>query len=219
MRRTVGERDVYTARVAYKIAEHLIRLGRSEEAIALDIWSVDPSAHKNEIARTTFLKGKYCVDAFGLKGDNQLRRGNFWALMFFFMALENLVAHAAMVWLSSVVSQQILSCALAMAYGWRLGPLLTFGALPPLVASAYVRMRLEFKLDGDNSLWFANSAGIASEAVRAIRTVASLALEREILTKYEESLRFIAKASVKSLVKHHFWYPLSQSISFLVLAL
>ena len=25
---------------------------------ALDIWSVDPSAHRNEIARTTFLKGK-----------------------------------------------------------------------------------------------------------------------------------------------------------------
>lgn len=25
---------------------------------ALDIWSVDPNAHKNEIARTTFLKAK-----------------------------------------------------------------------------------------------------------------------------------------------------------------
>lgn len=25
---------------------------------ALDIWSIDPSAHKNEIARTTFLKAK-----------------------------------------------------------------------------------------------------------------------------------------------------------------
>jgi hypothetical protein len=25
---------------------------------ALDIWSIDPSAHKNEIARTTFLKGQ-----------------------------------------------------------------------------------------------------------------------------------------------------------------
>lgn len=25
---------------------------------ALDTWLVDPSAHKNEIARTTFLKGK-----------------------------------------------------------------------------------------------------------------------------------------------------------------
>ena len=26
--------------------------------LALDIWSVDPTAHKNEIARSTFLKGK-----------------------------------------------------------------------------------------------------------------------------------------------------------------
>lgn len=25
---------------------------------ALDIWSVDPSTHRNEIARTTFLEGK-----------------------------------------------------------------------------------------------------------------------------------------------------------------
>ena len=25
---------------------------------ALDIWSVDPSVHSTEIARTTFLKGK-----------------------------------------------------------------------------------------------------------------------------------------------------------------
>ncbi|XP_014550301.1 hypothetical protein COCVIDRAFT_43139 [Bipolaris victoriae FI3] len=63
MRATVGEKDFYTANVAYKIAEYLLRLGRSEESItmanmALDIWSVDLSAHKNEIARTTFLKGR-----------------------------------------------------------------------------------------------------------------------------------------------------------------
>ncbi|KAE8379026.1 tetratricopeptide repeat domain-containing protein [Aspergillus bertholletiae] len=63
MRATVGEKDFYTASAAHKIAEHFSRLGRSEEAIsmingALDIWSVDPTAHKNEIARSTFLKGK-----------------------------------------------------------------------------------------------------------------------------------------------------------------
>ncbi|OQE22153.1 hypothetical protein PENFLA_c013G10931 [Penicillium flavigenum] len=62
MRETVGERDFYTANITYKIAEHLIRSGHNEEAIvringALEIWSVDPNAHKNEIARTTFLKG------------------------------------------------------------------------------------------------------------------------------------------------------------------
>ncbi|KAJ5948681.1 hypothetical protein N7454_001988 [Penicillium verhagenii] len=60
---TVGERDYYTANVAHKVAEHLIRLGQYENAIgminkALDIWSYDPSSHRNEIARTTFLKGK-----------------------------------------------------------------------------------------------------------------------------------------------------------------
>ncbi|OQD75303.1 hypothetical protein PENDEC_c007G00972 [Penicillium decumbens] len=60
---TVGERDFYTANVAHKVAEHFIRLRQYENAIgminaALDVWSVDPSAHKNEIARTTFLKGK-----------------------------------------------------------------------------------------------------------------------------------------------------------------
>ncbi|KAK6077784.1 ABC transporter [Seiridium cupressi] len=75
---------------------------------ALDTWSVDPSGHKNEIARTTFLKGKYCVDAFGLEGDDQLRRGDFYALMFFIVALENLVAYAAIGWMSSVVSQKLL---------------------------------------------------------------------------------------------------------------
>ncbi|OAA66342.1 tetratricopeptide repeat protein [Akanthomyces lecanii RCEF 1005] len=63
MRETVGERDSYTARAAHKVAEHLFREGRMEEAIAvvntaLAAWSIDPSAHKNEIARTTFLKGK-----------------------------------------------------------------------------------------------------------------------------------------------------------------
>lgn len=33
MRATVGERDFYTANVTHKIAEHLIRLGRNEEAM------------------------------------------------------------------------------------------------------------------------------------------------------------------------------------------
>ncbi|KAI0103000.1 tetratricopeptide repeat domain-containing protein [Nemania sp. FL0031] len=63
MRATVGDKDFYTANVVHKISEHLIRLGRNEEAInmlneALEIWSVDPGAHKNEISRSTFLKAK-----------------------------------------------------------------------------------------------------------------------------------------------------------------
>ncbi|EJP62260.1 tetratricopeptide repeat domain-containing protein [Beauveria bassiana ARSEF 2860] len=60
---TVGKKDVYTANVAHKLAEHLNRAGKRDEAIAmiylaLQIWSVDQTAHLNEIARTTFLMAK-----------------------------------------------------------------------------------------------------------------------------------------------------------------
>lgn len=208
-----------------------------------------------------------------------LQRGDFYSLMFFVMALGNLVAYGVLGWMSAIISQEIMnyyrleifnnvlrqemaffdeldnttgalvsrlsteptalqdlfssnialiltivvnlisSCLLAIAYGWKLGLVLTFGALPALVASGYVRIRLELKLDDDTASRFANSAGIASEAVLSIRTIASLALEREILTKYENSLQSIARTSVKSLTSTMLWYSASQSISFLVMAL
>lgn len=208
-----------------------------------------------------------------------LQRGDFYALMFFVMALGNLVAYSILGFASAMISQEIMnsyrteifdniirqdmtffddpdnttgaltsrlstepdalqdllssnialiltilvnlfsSCILAIAYGWKLGLVLTFGALPPLVASGYARMLLELKLDNDTASRFANSAGIASEAIMAIRTVASLVLEREILAKYEDSLRYIAKSSARSIVGTMFWYSLSQSISFLAMAL
>ncbi|KAH6894643.1 P-loop containing nucleoside triphosphate hydrolase protein [Thelonectria olida] len=219
------------------------------------------------------------LDAFALTGHAMVERGNFYALMFFVMALANLVVYSILGWMSTIISQQIMnfyrhdifnsvlrqdmaffddpdnttgalvsrlateptalqdllssnialiltiivnlisSCILAIAYGWKLGLVLTFGALPPLVASGYIRIRLEFKLDEAAASRFANSAGIASEAIMAIRTVASLTLEDEILARYEESLRSIARASVTSLVGSMFWYSLSQSMSFLAMAL
>ncbi|KAK6355847.1 hypothetical protein TWF718_000228 [Orbilia javanica] len=119
----------------------------------------------------------------------------------------------------TIVVNIVSSCILAIAYGWKLGLVLTFGALPLLVAAGYVRIRLEYKLDEDTASRFANSAGIATEAVLAIRTVSSLAIEKDILKKYEESLRSIATTSVKSLIQTMFWYSLSQSISFLAMAL
>ncbi|KAH8907719.1 P-loop containing nucleoside triphosphate hydrolase protein [Coniochaeta sp. PMI_546] len=219
------------------------------------------------------------TNAFALTGDAMVQRGDFYALMFFVVALGNLVAYAALGWVCNVIAQKTIkaykldmfnsilrqsmtffdspsnttgalvsrlstepqqmqellsfniglimiiiiqltsSCLLAIATGWKLGLVLVFGALPPLVVSGYIRIRLEFKLDADTASRFADSAGIASEAVSAIRTVASLALEHEVLRRYEESLRCIAVRSVKSLGWTMFWYSLSQSISFLAMAL
>lgn len=118
-----------------------------------------------------------------------------------------------------VVVNLLSSCILAIVIGWKLGLVLVLGALPPLVFSGYLRIRLEIKLDDDTSHRFADSTGIASEAIMAIRTISSLAMEQQILGKYENSLSSIAATSVKSLTWTMVWYALSQSISFLAMAL
>ena len=220
------------------------------------------------------------MDAFALtEKDAMIREGNFFSLMFFVLALVNLIVYGILGFVSNIISQQTIksyrleifnsvirqnlaffdlptnttgalvshlsqepqslqellsfnigvvliviinllsSCILAVIVGWKLGLVLVFGALPPLVFSGYLRIRLEFKLDDDTSARFASSTAVASEAVMAIRTVASLALERQIIARYESSLHNIAKTSLKSLLWTMFWYSLSQSISFLAMAL
>ncbi|OLN94073.1 Leptomycin B resistance protein pmd1-like protein 8 [Colletotrichum chlorophyti] len=84
------------------------------------------------------------------------------------------------------------SCVLAIAVGWKLGLVLVFGALPPLVFSGWLRIRLEYKLDNDTAARFAESSGLAAEAVTAIRTVSSLGLERNILDS--QSVSFLTMA-------------------------
>lgn len=111
------------------------------------------------------------------------------------------------------------SCILAIAVGWKLGLVLVFGALPPLVFCGYLRIRLEYKLDEEKAACFADSSGLASEAVMAIRTVSSLTLEREVLKRYVQSLQGISQKTLGSLGWRMLWYALSQSISFLAMAL
>lgn len=111
------------------------------------------------------------------------------------------------------------SSVLAIVVGWKLGLAVVFGAMIPIVFSGYLRIRLEFKLEEDTGKRFASSAALASEAVSAIRTVSSLALERHIIDKYQRRLQGVARKSIKALVWTMFWYSLTQSISFLAMAL
>lgn len=111
------------------------------------------------------------------------------------------------------------SSILAIAYGWKLGLVLVLGALPVLVGSGYLRIRLEFKFEDDTTVRFASSSALASEAVMAIRTVSSLALEGAIVDRYRQSLEGIAKHAIGSLGWKMLFYSLSQSISFLAMGL
>ncbi|KAB2569811.1 Multidrug resistance protein 1 [Lasiodiplodia theobromae] len=111
------------------------------------------------------------------------------------------------------------SCTLGIAMGWKLGLVVVFGGMPPLVSAGYLRMRLEYKMNEDSSKRFAESAALAGEAVSAIRTVSSLALERNVLERYRERVDGIVKTAIPSIVHTMFWFALTQSIEFLVMAL
>jgi ATP-binding cassette subfamily B (MDR/TAP) protein 1 len=208
-----------------------------------------------------------------------VKKGDFFSLMFFIVALGNLVAYAFAGWYANILAQHIMayyraevfnntlrqhmvffdntenstgalvsrlsseptslqelvsmnlalilinvvnvlsSSILGIAYGWKLGLVLSFGALPVLVGAGYMRIRLEFKFDDDTVKLFASSSGMASESVMAIRTVSSLALEKSVIERYHSSLSGIARTAIKSLAWKMLFYALSQSLSFLAMAL
>ena len=187
-------------------------------------------------------------------------KANFWALMFFVLALANLLAYFAMGWstltiaqtltrryrremierlfsfdqdffdrvenssgaltsklssvptavqelmssnLGSIVSVivNVISCSiLAIAFGWKLGLTMVFGGLTIIVGSGYIRIRLDQKLETATEKQAASSAGLATEAVSAIRTVSLLTLESSVLRDYSETLDSIVSRIVRSLV-------------------
>jgi ATP-binding cassette subfamily B (MDR/TAP) protein 1 len=75
------------------------------------------------------------------------------------------------------------------------------------------------KLEDQISDRFSSSAALASEAVAAIRTVASLALESNVLERYEKRLQGIDKHSTKCFLWTMIWFSASQSITFLAMGL
>lgn len=130
---------------------------------------------------------------------------------------ELLSANAGLV-ITNIVTT--VSCSiLGIAYGWKLGLVCTFAALPPLLLGGYYGIRISTKLDEDTTKRFASSAAIAAEAVAAIRTVASLVLEKTIIDEYERRLSAVATRSTKALSITMFFYSLTQSINFLAMAL
>jgi len=219
------------------------------------------------------------LNVFQLDGQEATRKANFWALMFFVIALANLLAYFTLGVLCNTIGQRIThryrlemfkrvlsldmdffdlphntsgaltsklssmptqlqdlmslnvflilivivniisSSIVALVYGWKLTLVVLFGGLLPLTVAGFARIRLETKLEVENGDRFAESAGLASEAVASIRTVASLALEGEILMEFSELLGKIVLRSIQKILWTMIWFSLSQSLDFLVMAL
>lgn len=219
------------------------------------------------------------MDVFELSADAMQRRGNFFALMFFVIAIGCFVAYFIIGWTTNIIAQTmnkkfrrsifdsmlrqdvqffdraenttgalasrlesnpqailelmsfnvglilinvfniVGSAILAIVVSWKLGLVGVFAGLPPMLLAGYTRIRLETRMDSGTSKRFSGSAAIASEAVAAIRTVSSLAIEESVLTRYTDELDHAVNQSVLPLVHMMFWFSFTQSIEYFILAL
>lgn len=114
----------------------------------------------------------------------------------------------------------VVSCsAVALVYGWRLAVVIVFAGLPPLLLSGYARIRMEAAMEHKISKRFSMSASIASEAINAIRTVSSLAIEKSVLQRYTAELEQANADSTKPILLIMLPFAFTQSVEYAFQAL
>ena len=108
--------------------------------------------------------------------------------------------------------------ALSIAIGWKLA-LVCASTMPVLLGCGFFRFYMLAHFNRRSKAAYAGSASYAAEAISAIRTVASLTREGDVLRQYRESLAVQQKRSLKSVLKSSTLYAASQSFIFLCFAL
>ncbi|KAH8879727.1 ATP-binding cassette multidrug transport protein [Thozetella sp. PMI_491] len=110
-------------------------------------------------------------------------------------------------------------CVLSLVVAWKVGVIGVFVGLPPLLLSGWLRVKLEAHLNTIISKAFLQSASLASEAVLAIRTVSSLAIENSVLQRYTDELDGAIHRCTLPLFHVMLWFACTQAIEQFILAL
>ncbi|KAK0621501.1 P-loop containing nucleoside triphosphate hydrolase protein [Bombardia bombarda] len=118
-----------------------------------------------------------------------------------------------------MVSTTLVSaCTVALALGWKLA-LVCIATMPIVIGCGFFRFYMLAHYQRRGKRAYAGSASYASEAITAIRTVASLTREKDVLEHYQRSLAIQQRDSLKSVLKSSVLYAASQSFMFLAFAL
>ncbi|QPH01809.1 hypothetical protein C2857_006012 [Epichloe festucae Fl1] len=112
----------------------------------------------------------------------------------------------------------VAACVLGLAIGWKLS-LVCISTMPILLGCGFFRFYLLAHFQQRSKAAYASSATFASEAISAIRTVAALTREEDVLRQYRESLAAQQRRSLISVLKSSALYAASQSLLFLCFAL
>lgn len=120
--------------------------------------------------------------------------------------------------LLSVSTTLIAAIALSISIGWKLALVCT-ATIPVLLGCGFLRFHMLARFQQRSKNAYANSATFASEAISAIRTVASLGREKDVLAQYQNSLAQQQRDSLRAVLKSSLLYAASQSLMFLCFAL
>lgn len=117
-----------------------------------------------------------------------------------------------------VTTTLVAAISLGVGVGWKLG-LVCASTIPVLLACGFLRFWMLARFTARSKKAYESSASYACEATSAIRTVASLTREEDVLRHYHDSLVVQAKRSLRSILKSSTLYAASQSGMFLCVAL
>ncbi|KAK2749855.1 GTPase-activating protein [Myotisia sp. PD_48] len=107
---------------------------------------------------------------------------------------------------------------LALVIGWKLA-LVCISTVPVLLVCGFYRFWILAEFQSRSKRAYESSASYACEATSAIRTVASLTREKEVLAIYEAQLAVQGKKSLISVAKSSTLYAASQSFGLFCMAL
>lgn len=117
-----------------------------------------------------------------------------------------------------MITTLIAACVLGLAIGWKLS-LVCIATMPVLLGCGFFRFWMLAHFQRRSKAAYASSATFASEAISAIRTVAALTREDDVLRQYQDSLAAQQRRSLTSVLKSSALYAGSQSLLFLCFAL
>jgi ATP-binding cassette, subfamily B (MDR/TAP), member 1 len=117
-----------------------------------------------------------------------------------------------------VTTTLISALVLALAIGWKLS-LVCISTIPVLLGCGFFRFYMLAHFQRRSKRAYEQSATFASEAISAIRTVASLTRETDVLVQYQQALAAQQRSSLISVLKSSLLYAASQSFLFLAFAL
>ncbi|PWY85909.1 P-loop containing nucleoside triphosphate hydrolase protein [Aspergillus heteromorphus CBS 117.55] len=110
------------------------------------------------------------------------------------------------------------SLVVALVMGWKLA-LVCMSAVPVLLMCGFIRVWMLDKIQRRAKSAYQRSASSACEAASAIRTVASLTMEREVIASYESQLTRQLRGDILPILKSSALYASSQALPFLCMAL